>query len=70
MKNKVHAQILRFLSKKNPKTGNNYFAEHPICQITKIQNVLLIKNCHIKGPPKEECQNLSVCFKDIYLSTT
>lgn len=32
MKNKVHAQILRFLSKKNPKTGNNYFAEHPICQ--------------------------------------
>lgn len=33
MKNKVHAQILRFLSKKKyPKTGNNYFAEHPICQ--------------------------------------
>lgn len=35
MKNKVHAQILRFRSKKNPKTGNNYFAEHPICQNNK-----------------------------------
>lgn len=71
MKNKVHAQILRFLSKKKiVKLETTILRNIPSVKITKIQNVLLIKNCHIKGPPKEECQNLSVCFKDIYLSTT
>lgn len=71
MKNKVHAQILRFLSKKKIlKLETTILRNIPSVKITKIQNVLLIKNCHIKGPPKEECQNLSVCFKDIYLSTT
>lgn len=71
MKNKVHAQILRFLSKKKiVKLETTILRNIPSVKITKIQNVLLIKNCHIKGPPKEECQNVSVCFKDIYLSTT